>query len=242
MPNREREQRELERLRTLLPEFGEAPISPGDRPDGLVELSGRRIGIEHTVFYLPPEAGKQSRQELNSLRWRIVRRAEAAHRKAGGPGLYLTAAFHEAPLAKRDIGRIAAELMAAVLNTSPPASLTDGPVDVPWDALPAECSKVWLRASIDGKDRLWNPMMAAWVCPVTSEHVLDVIRRKEQLISSYRAKCDEVWLLISHRMGFDGIPVELTEDARSTPYLTQFDRVMWLDPIAPRVEQLLRVA
>jgi hypothetical protein len=229
MPDKERERRYITLLRRCveLP-LGE-PAEP-EPPDFVLGEASGRVGIEITEYHHRSDDNVPPFQEVQSLKWRIVERAERIYTESGGPALYLTAMFWpHGRLTKRAVPRIAQELSDAVLAVRVPSSLQEGPVEIPWDLLPGEISKAWAYASVDGVDRLWKPDHSGWVVDISPEHVQAELNRKQRVVSSARRHCDALWLVLVHNFT-RGAPCELSNEAANANYTSGFDRVLWMDP------------
>jgi hypothetical protein len=237
MPDLERESHFVERLITAIPELSAATLIRREAPDFVLLLGHHRIGVELTEFHLAPEVGTKPYAETTALRRHIVRSAQAAHTLNGGPPLYVTCAFHDREvIARRDTKELSQQIARAVLSTTQNHEIAAGAVTVPYNLLPRAVAKIWCWASVDGKDLLWNPMVAGWVADIPPGQVAAVINKKNRKVSTYRAGCDEVWLTIFHSPA--GAPADLSTTAARELYQSRFDRVVWLDPLVPRALDL----
>ena len=239
MADKEREEFYLNKLKEALPDLANVQVKRSESPDFIFEQGGSMKGMEITVFHPPAQKGKKTHQETVSLRRRVVNAAERLHGAAGGPALYLHAIFNErVRLRKAVVHDLAAQLARVVLQSPAPSSIEDGAFHIPPNQLPPEFGKVWFHASIDGKDKLWQPGVGGWVVPIGPEHIAEVIREKNQLVGRYRESCEEIWLVIVHDIFTGAAPSELTETAATSSYQHEFDRVIWLEPHVPVVMEL----
>ena len=237
MPDKERERWYFGRLQEAIPLLGGNAIEP-EPPDFVVTVSGKRLGLELTVFHLPPSPGESPYQEQQSLRDRIVESAERLHAAAGGPPLYVGIIFHDRfRLTKKDVGPLAEAIANSVLVAPVPESMAK-PVQLPWGRLPEQTAGIMIHPSVDGRDKLWNAYAGGWVADITQEHVSAVIRAKERSVPLARTRCDELWLVIVHDLFSNSAQAELTEAARDAEYLTILDRVLWFTPHIPAVTYL----
>jgi hypothetical protein len=226
-------------LRTAVSDFPLGEVVPGESPDFIVRSDKRTVGIEVTAFHLPPAAGERPHQEQQSLKDRVVDQARRLHTDAGGPGLYVSVYFGDPVLiTKRGAREFADAVASIVLETSVPASFDEPVMTVPWHRLPPGIVGISIRASIDGRDRLWSAHAGGWVAPVQPQHIEAVIQRKHGMLSVAKSKCSEVWLVIVNDDFSKAAPVELTEAAARHSYEHAFDRLLWLQPHAPQVYDL----
>jgi hypothetical protein len=238
VPDKERERFYLAALRACgvsLPNGD--PLEP-DPPDFLLDPTGKRLGIEMTVFYYPPVPGKPPQQEVQSLRDRIMALAERSYSGSGGPALYVNAVFNDQfRLRKAEMSRVADALVTAISAIDVPPSIEDGRRTVPVYLLPREIPHVSILGSVDGIDRLWQAGSGGWVAPITPEHVQREVERKASIIRNVGG-CAELWLVIVHDPFSGAAAAELTTAAQYHVYSTQFDRLLWLEPHAPRAIEL----
>lgn len=228
----------LDRVRQLIPLTGTGVKS--EPPDFIIERNVGSLGIEFTVFHLPPAPDSQPHQETHSLKWKVVRKAEHIHADAGGPALYVSSYFSpRTRLSKADVRPLAQKLAHAVLSASVPTSISEASIELGYGELPIEVSQVTVRGSVDGVDRLWQPDEGGWVAPISADHVQNAMRRKEKTVFLARGKCSELWLVIVNDLFIGAAPAEFTRTAETARYSSSFDRVLWLDPHIPRLRDLL---
>ncbi|MGH7665152.1 MAG: hypothetical protein ACRENI_12810, partial [Gemmatimonadaceae bacterium] len=79
------------------------------------------MGVELTVFHLPSPAGQRPHQEQQSLKERIVKRAERIHAEADGPALYVTVLFDSQHVfTKREVEPLSRKIAECVLGAPIP--------------------------------------------------------------------------------------------------------------------------
>jgi hypothetical protein len=237
MPDKDREHRYLTLLRRCV-ELPPGEPTEAEPPDFVLGEAPSRVGIEITEYHHPAAEGSPPFQEVQSLKWRIVERAERIYSESGGPALYLKTIFGpHARLTKRAVPRIAQQLAEAVLAVGVPTSVHEGLVNVPWDLLPDEIAKAWAHASVDGVDRLWQPDHTGWVAAISPEQVQAELDRKQRVVSAARRRCDSPWLVLVHNLT-RGAPCEFSHEAARATYISGFDRVLWMDPHGPHTRDL----
>jgi hypothetical protein len=229
----------LEQLKRAVPDFPTGTVQDDETPDFIVLSDTGRIGVEVTVFHWPPAGGKRPHQEEQALKDRAVAIADRVHAEAGGPGLYVTVFFATTiSFAKRDLREQGKAIARAVLDTVAPRALNDPAVSVPSDRLPPGVSHITIRASVDGRDRLWSADAGGWVAPVQPADIEAVIERKTAMVSRARAKCDQLWLVVVNDEFSRAAPVELSNDSGRAVYDHPFDRLFWLEPHRQRALEL----
>jgi hypothetical protein len=228
----------LDRVRKLIPLTGAAVKS--EPPDFIIERNDGPLGIEFTVFHLPPIPGSQPHRETHSLKWKVVRLAQRIHADAGGPALYVSSYFSPwTRLTKADVEPLAQTLARAVLSAPVPTSIAEATIELGFGELPAEIFQVTVHGSVDGIDRLWQPGEGGWVAPISADHIQDAIGRKETTAAVARGKCSELWLVIVNDVFVGAPPAELTSTAETAQYSSSFDRVLWLNPHIPQLHEFL---
>jgi len=233
MPDKPRERWYLEALRQARPELPPGPPEEMEPPDFVFADGGRRVGVELTVFHLPPSAGQRPHQEQQSLKDHIVALAERMHAEAGGPPLYVGVYFNsQHVLTKRDFEPLSRAIELSVLETPFPQPMSH-PVEIAWGRRPPQTYGIQIHASVDGRDKLWHADAGGWVAPIEAKHIADILNTKARTAPSARSKCDVLWLVIVHDMFSRAAPSELTAAAAESEYSGPFDRLIWLDPHHP---------
>jgi hypothetical protein len=209
-----------------------------ESPDFLIHESERVLGVEITVFHLPPEPGAPPHQEQQHLKDRIAATAEQIHNDNGGPGLYVTAVFRDSMrLRRNDVRSFSEALVEAVLSVPTPASIHET-MEVPGDVLPPFVSGLLIHGSIDGQDRLWQADAGGWVASITPEQIQSVLEKKDRTVGTARTKCDELWLAVVEDPFSRGAPAKANDECLGHTYSSSFDRVLWLYPHGPRTVSL----
>jgi len=230
VPDKLRERFYLDLLRRALPEIpADQPQEP-EPPDFLFPMPNRSLGIEFTLFHLPPHPGKRPHQERQSLKDRIVTIAEGLHQAAGGPALYVGVYFNDNyTIDKKDTARLAREIADSVLCAPTPRSIEE-PVEIPWGHRPEETIGIHIMKSVDGEDKLWHADAGGWVADITDEHIREVLRSKARMAVRARSRCDHLWLVIVNDAFSRGAPAEILEATLDQVYDAPFDRVIWFIP------------
>ena len=211
-----------------------------ESPDFVVRSGEGAVGIEVTTFHWPHVDGRRPHQEQQALKDRVVAIARQIHIDAGGPGLYVTVYFAKpVSVTKRDAQEHGAAVARVVLDTQPPTSLDEPAAIVPWGRLPPGVSDITIRASVDGRDRLWSADAGGWVAPVQPSHIQAVVERKCGMLAVARTKCEQLWLVIVNDEFSRAAPVELSETSRRNVYEHPFDRLLWLEPHRQRAYELV---
>jgi hypothetical protein len=239
MPDKQRERWYFEALRRALPEIPAGTPEEPEPPDFVVGDGSQRLGLELTVFHLPPAVGERPHQEQQSLKDHIVSAAEAIHADWGGPALYVSIYFDpHRVLTKKNIQPLSREIASSILRAPSPRSMRE-PVELEWGQRPQGISGVQIHPSVDGHDKLWHADSGGWVADITSTHIARIVAAKSRVASLARGRCDRLWLVVVHDLFSRAAPAELTTDAAEATYHGPFDRLIWLTPHSP--EQTLQL-
>lgn len=239
MPNKQLERFYLQRLQLALSDVPSGSAIEPEPPDFVFLRGGHRLGIELTTFHLGSDPGKRPHQEWQSLKNRIVHRAEHLHAEVGGPALYVGVIFHERhDLRKSDVVPFAQELTDALLAYPVPHRISDPSLTIPWGKRPKWTAGIQVNGSVDGVDKLWHADAGGWVAQITSEHVSEVVQSKASRASLARNKCDELWLVIVNDNFSLAAQAEISTEALHASYEGPFERLIWLLPHVPHAIEL----
>jgi hypothetical protein len=238
---KEVERWQLERFKEVWPAFPKGPIIESEGPDFLVEHDGRLVGVELTQFFREPAPGEGPRQEQEQLRRRIVTRAQELFGQRGGPPLAVGVFFSQyQTLSKGDVQPLAMSLAdyIASLGVPPESRAVVDAADDEHSSLP----EAFTRLHVGRFDVLTEPSWAApdagYITDADPGHLQRIVDGKNDLVPTYRAKADELWLVIvAHGFAISST-VTMGADALSSTYRSAFDRVFLLQSFDRRVWEL----
>lgn len=239
MPDKERERYYLQSLLTTLGQEG--AILGGEHPDFLLLANGERLGVELTVFHLPPANGERPHQEQVALQARAVEQARRRHTAGGGCALYVTVNFRPGHvLSRKSADVLGKELYHCVNGHSLPEHYRQGRLEIPVQTLPEGIVGCSVYGSMDGKDALWYGGHGGCVAPVSPAHVQAVLTRKAGKAVRMRQHCDRLWLVVVQDAFSAAAPCELSLEAAEHSYIHPFDRALWFVPHGPSAVELRR--
>lgn len=219
-----------------------------ESPDVVITRQEHRIGIEVMRLYRPdvpgetgisqlPSRGSKAREQ-DSLRKRVAERAAEMFDEDGSDALGIRVTFCQGvDLEKRDVEKIASVVKQNVdLNI--------------WRSQPGTFCIVNMSSS------LWHPSLDEVRCQllpdapksfglcdngdsvpmVGSKFLKNKITEKQKHLCEYRAKCDEIWLLLVIRHLESSTFLDLSQEARDHVYSTGFDRIFVLTGYSRYVE------
>lgn len=194
-----------------------------ERPDFIVRLLGKDIGIELTNFFANYDQRETTRQ-IESLEDRVVAKAQWLHQASSASPTSLRVLFQSsANLSARPRDEISCQLaaLAADLRLSPFESQRVGQPD---PRLPADVLSVYATGVPEHSFAHWHPARSGWVSPLTPGPLQACINEKASLLPAYRQEAEEIWLVIvadsmrpsgfiEARPDFDAASVESPFDA-----------------------------
>jgi hypothetical protein len=237
---KDRELWQVERFKETCPEFPAGEIVSTEEPDFLVNASGVSFGIELTDLYRTDSDNKLPRQASESLRKQIVERAKKLYDESHGPELWVSVYFSAfESLSKSRVPDIANHLVTIVRAADVEV---DGNVQVEadWDTsdFPEEINSIHIRRLSLLTKGFWNAPDAAFIPDCEPDQIQEIIDKKNKRITSYRNRCDVVWLLIVVDGFALSATVNFTESVRNHSFASSFDRVFIFENAAERSFEL----
>jgi len=199
------------------------PYEKSEKPDFLIKLNGKKIGVELTQFFYPPLPGEIEYKHLDSYLNTSIDIARKKFRELGGPTLDVRIYIaHGGPQDKnkaKDLGNRIANLMYE--NWIHKRIYRD------CRELP-EIVGISIR---EATNEFWHGINVSLGSHLTisSDNVLAVINDKIKKINNYRDKCPEIWLAIVNDMFWSVTYNNLSLEAKEHRYSHSFDRLIWVD-------------
>lgn len=229
----------LDRFRTASGLLPNADVELHEVPDFLIQTSSEIVGLEITKYYIPTPPNARPRQEQESLRRQVLRKASALHAPSASGPIRVSAHFNGCvPIRKSQISDLAKKIVSIVLNyrLSPWER-----VEVQWEDGLSTLPEL-AALSISGYP---SDMKSEWVGPdgnylssVTQEEIQKIVNGKTSRIPRYAKEVASKWLLIV----MDGFAISST--AQVTPELTahqfqgRFNRLFLFEVFGSRVHEL----
>lgn len=240
MPDKALERLYLDSLLAGMPHVAASPVEPGESPDFVIAQSTSRIGIEVTRHVPEHVPGRPHAKEQDALGQRTMVAAEKLWYESQPLALAVSAAFLDHPaLTKARVPALAGEIVeylgprVAGLDILQQASLRRPD----FDCLPELHSLHALR--VPGRSYgVWQAGEGGWVRQATEGDIRALVASKESKVPAYRARADEIWLLITLQHMDAGDVVEAPELPVGFGVQTAFDRVFMLDVISRRVVEI----
>ncbi|GAA3982891.1 hypothetical protein [Hymenobacter antarcticus] len=196
-----KESRELYLLERFLPQlFGAKSYSllqpAPPLPDVLIQVDGRKIGIEMTALILNEQA-----REREANQDAILIEAQRIFEKKHQLPLQVTVDFFEAVNWRNLDRKSVAALVAEAVGTCVLEVKEMPQYQIHFDVTIDSFIHSHIRGiSVFYLDTLtqpcWSPITTFWVPDAPFEKIQEIINRKNKNVSGYLAGCDEVWLLM----------------------------------------------
>jgi hypothetical protein len=185
-------------------------IKPLDPPDFLIDLEGRKVGIEVTELFIHPRGKKSEKhlrlardplpQALESYTDRIVSKAQEIYFHARNPPVLLTIWFSNQITLGTTKGdqiadQIANEIQKLNLQNSQKFrwSSSEAETDHP---LSESVFLIHAQGVPDLRFAHWTVARPGLAAPLTPKRLQDVIDKKATKINEYKKIAEEIWLLI----------------------------------------------
>jgi hypothetical protein len=186
-----------------------ASIEPLDPPDFLIDLEGRKVGIEVTELFIrsnksephPQPEEEPLLQAAESITNLIVSKARKIYFDAGNPPVLSKIWFSDRITLDRKKGDQIAELIAHQIQIM---SLQNSQA-VAWRSSEDENEERSLSESVaiihtsrvpELRFARWTVARPGLVATLTPKHLQEVIDKKAKKINGYKKVAEEIWLLI----------------------------------------------
>jgi hypothetical protein len=230
----------LDVLRRSINDFPSGPIQPTERPDFLVGSAKPVLGIEFTRIFSRGDTDSLPPQSQDSERDLVVKRAQAIAEERGIYPVLADVYFDSTlTIGKRDRGSIA-EQVVDLVSASMPASDEHQSLENrhPTSRFPPQVTavSVWRFKSLTS--HLWQVGDAGIVTEDFASHLQQLITDKNTRVPDYRTNCNECWLaIVADWRGPSGF-FEISDKTSGESYLTDFDRVYFVEAYSGRVVAL----
>lgn len=173
-------------------------VEERETPDFLIRHEQKLIGVEITELFVDECSVGGTLQAQESITARIVNRAQALYREAGGSPAHVSVCFSTAydlrPL-HRD--RVASMLSSFVLDLGLTLwQRVDWRPDTLTSLLPPQISFIHALGVPSHDMGHWSVARAGWASPLTDNKLNERIGEKAKRLPQYSAIADETWLLL----------------------------------------------
>ena len=241
-PDQDKKSKERWFLDRFLRKLGlppDVPVENGEKPDFIVQIDGKRVGLEVTEFLFPEKEGGV-KKNFQILRERAIDEAWRIYRERGGRALYVVAAFQDfpkplGPSDNREVRRFAEKFEKLVSSQESSLLGSESRCIDGWPPIP-ELDYFSIKACPEGAvDGNWSRVGPTHQEVLEVHHIQFELNRKAPKYPSYVRDFDEVWLVIFTEGGLRSVPHEIGTEAKCAVYDFPFDRAYWYDS-SPNIE------
>lgn len=241
-PKKELETYRLERFKSFLGEaFPNGEVEPTEEPDFLVRSAGRVIGIELTDSYKSTVEGQIPDQASESMRKRVIDRAQAIYLSRPLPPVLATFFLNDRIHIEKTAVEEIAKSLADLVERNIPAVGGESKIPKDWDdeqVLPSVLHEASVRAFESVTETFFSSPGATWVPQLMREDVLRALKSKDSKYPMYRMKCEEAWLLINIDMETMATWFQMEPSVFEESFETPFDRVYLVQHFGGKVTAL----
>jgi hypothetical protein len=198
-----------------------------ERPDALVQIDARMIGIEVTKVIEAAQRQSAPPQQWTTEAHRVVRAAQESFERHYPAALIVSVKFRPAWQPKKGDAIPLGEEIATIIETKIPREAFAGALFEPVqlkDPHPA-VSRVYVGPTTQALGGRWNPLFSGETQCATVEDILRTVRGKEAEVEAYRHAASNVWLLIDCDLTGQGIALDVPNPPKGLTLTTGFDRV-----------------
>lgn len=212
-----------------------------DKPDFVVALAYRRLGIEIREIVREPAIGMEPHREQESLRWQLVELVVEQWNERGLPPIHASVHFNpNHRLRTTQLCGMAETLLAVAEEWLPTGegSRSIKGIDETPRRLPREVHTLRIGRFAVLERAHWVPADSGWIPSITPPQIQTLIDQKNRKRAGYRPCADEYWLLLCA----DGFSVagsfELDAACHEHRFKSSFDRVGYFNRLRQTTEWL----
>lgn len=179
-----------------------------ENPDFIIQVDGKRIGVELTNLYIPTHPTRIPMQAEESAENKLLAHARTLYEQSGGKPVQVTALFGASsllsPLNKEARNRIAAALAAQVMKRSLHSMerLVYRLDDFDDDELENSTLLHWFSSvtvlGVPTQEMAhWGAARAGWASELSLSELQALVDKKAERLEDYRRVVPENWLLIT---------------------------------------------
>ncbi|MFC3683716.1 hypothetical protein [Hydrogenophaga luteola] len=210
-------------------------VEQSEAPDFLLQVQSKLIGIEVTEVFRNPDLSGRSPRALESITDRIVARARSLYHVRNCRFVHVNVLFFDGvdvqSLNREQVADRIATLVESMSLESAHVHWRNDYEDPSLDAVAFVTALAVPEASMSH----WGVPRAGWRTKLSTELLRSAIEAKNEKVQAYRAKADEVWLLLAVEGSrpsqfFDPEVPPATSDLAS-----RFDRTYWFNSMHDQV-------
>ena len=210
-------------------------VEQSEAPDFLLQVQARSIGVEVTEVFRDPDPSGLSPRARESITDRIVARARSLYHARNSRFVHVNVLFVDGV----DVQSLSRERVADRL-ASLVESIPVGSTHVHWrndfedPSLDAVAFLTALAVPEADKSH-WGISRAGWRTKLSTELLKSAIEAKNEKVQAYRAKADEVWLLIAVEGSRPSQFLDPEVPPETSDLASRFDRTYWFNSVHDQV-------
>jgi hypothetical protein len=236
MPDKYAEQKHFELLSNHLGFEKDWKVYRPDPPDFLVHHPEKIIGIEHTKLFLEKEYPLQAKESIEDD---ISNISEKYADKNGFIPARTQLLFGDIKGLNKSERRNVAHSVAEEVQLNLTSSSLKQFEQIRFIPQTREVRTVYATVMPDGFENHYFAVRAGWVKRDATEEVYTAIKKKSEKLASYKAKCDETWLLIVAEGRNPSSLLGKGEGVKIIPSLHGFARVFFMFYITKYVQEVI---
>ena len=176
-------------------------IQERERPDFLVHLEGRTVGVEITYLHIRDTPENTLPQAMESVTDRIVSAAQRLYSSSGAPPAHVTVLFSSwlrfNEVKREQIAkRLANHVQSLDLNTWQKADWRSDAEENDDHPLSDVVDVIHALGVPDHSMAHWTVARAGWVATLTAERLQERIDEKSPKVATYQKVAQEIWLVV----------------------------------------------
>lgn len=178
--------------------FSVEVVEEREKPDFIIHLDGRPIGVEVTELFISHDRGSNTMQVQESISSRIVSTAQRLYADCGAPPAHVSVCFgpkHDLRELNRDKTAKALATFVQRLNLSEWQRIDWSPEELD-GPLPYEVSFIHALGVPTFDMAHWSVARAGWVAPLSATPLQARVDEKAKRLPIYKSSIAENWLVI----------------------------------------------
>ena len=231
----------LERFRHAMPDFPEGRIEPSEEPDFLVYRSDSILGIELTELHRETRPGASPQQARESMRQRVVNRAQELYVVGHYPPVRATVFMHgDVHIERSEVEHLASQICELAIRNLPGPN-SSGEEFYEWTNrtyFPEVVNNIRVHRLDEITVSHFNAPGSTWVAPLARADVERALLSKNPKYSTYRKRCDEAWLIINADIGLMSTWFQFDSATVDAQFETDFERVFVFRHFGSKLHEL----
>ena len=228
----------LDVVRRGIDDFPPGTVIPTERPDFLIESSGRTVGVEITRIFSPAEPNRPMPKSQDNERDLIAQRAQVIATAQSVAPVMVDIYFDSRQSMKKVNRDPIAERLVGLVSSNMPALGHDRSIENPHPMkhqFPPQIKALHIWRCRPIRSHLWQTGDAGIVNEDFATNLQQLINNKNGKAATYSGKCDACWLVVVADWSGPSAFFEISHKMGDHNYSTTFDRVYFVETHSDRV-------